>query len=202
MAPPVERAIGEICRLLKLHGFLAATVPCAPGGEMREHYPDLHEYRVVPLGDSAVLINRRRDGGLEIRGDLTFHRGSGDTLEMRRFGIPRCGPLRWRPASGKFAFFGDNVAEIGILFDADVSQPFVARKEAFVVDLAGRTQLVDAWRASRLEAEEERKRADLMATKHERERERADRLALQMRWASRSRWLRLGRKPGLGPKFG
>jgi hypothetical protein len=36
---------------------------------------------------------------------------------------------------------------------------------------------------------------------HERERERAGRLAAQMRLASRSRWLRLGRKLGLGPKF-
>jgi len=39
VAPPVGRAIGEICRLLKPHGFLAATVPCAPGGEMRSIFP-------------------------------------------------------------------------------------------------------------------------------------------------------------------
>jgi len=87
-------------------------------------------------------------------------------------------------------------------FDADVSQPFVARKDAFVVDLAVRTQLVEEWRASRREAEDERKRAGLLAVERERERERAGRLALQTRLASRSRWLRLGRKLGLGPKFG
>jgi SAM-dependent methyltransferase len=202
VAPPVERVIGEICRLLKPHGFLAATVPCAPGDEMREHFPDLHEYRVAPLGDSAVLINRRRDGGLEIREDLTFHGGSGDTLEMRRFGIAGVGAAVLAAGFREVRYWNDNVPEIGILFDADVSQPFVARKAAFVVDLTVRTQLVDEWRASQREVEDQRKRADLLAVKHERERERGARLALQMRLASRSRWLRLGRKLGLGPKFG
>jgi len=202
VAPPVERVTGEIYRLLKPHGFLVATVPCAPGGEMREHFPDLHEYRVVPLGDSAVLINRRRGGGLEIREDLTFHGGGGDTLEMRRFGIAGVGAAALAAGFREVRFWSDNVPEIGILFDADVSQPFVARKDAFVVDLAVRTQLVEEWRASRREAEDERKRADLLAAMHERERERAGRLAFQMRLASRSRWLRLGRLLGLGPKFG
>ena len=202
VAPPVARVIGEIYRLLKPHGFLGATVPCAPGGEMREHFPDLHEYRVVPLGDSAVLINRRRDGGLEIREDLAFHGGGGDTIEMRRFGFAGIGAAALTAGFREVRYWNENVPELGILFDADVSQPFLARKDAFVVDLAVRTQLVEEWRARRREVEDERKRAGLLAVERERERERAARLALQMQMASRSRWLRLGRKLGLGPKFG
>jgi SAM-dependent methyltransferase len=202
VAPPVERVIGEICRLLKPHGFLAATVPCAPGGEMREHFPELHEYRVVPLGDSPVLINRRRDGSLEIREDLTVHGGGGDTLEMRRFGVAGVRAAALGAGFREVQFLSENVPGIGILFDADVSQPFVARKAPFVADLAVRTFLVEELRACQGKLEEERKRADTMAAQSERERERADRTALQAQLASRSRWLRLGRKLGLGPKWG
>jgi SAM-dependent methyltransferase len=202
VAPPVDRVLAEIYRLLKPQGFLVATVPCAPGGEMREHFPDLYEDRVAPLGNSAVLINRRRDGGLEIREDLSFHGGGGDTLEMRRFGIAGARAAALAAGFREAVFWNDNVPGIGILFDADVSQPFLARKDAFVADLAVRTQFVEEWRARRQEVEDQRKRADLLAAECERERERAGRLALQMQLASRSHWLRLGRKLGMGPKFG
>src|SRR5712692_7682310 len=62
IAPPVGRALEEVCRLLKPHGFLGVTVYCNPSDELREHFPELHDYRILPLGDSVVLINRRRDG--------------------------------------------------------------------------------------------------------------------------------------------
>src|SRR5262249_49660154 len=87
IAPPIERALEEVCRLLKPHGLFGLTIYCSPADKMREHFPDLHEFRVVPLGKSEVLINRRRDGVLEIRDDLVFHGGTGATLEMREFGI-------------------------------------------------------------------------------------------------------------------
>ena len=32
---------------------------------MREHFPELNEYRVARLGASDVLVNRRRDGSVE-----------------------------------------------------------------------------------------------------------------------------------------
>ena len=87
IAPPVERALEEMCRLPSPNGFLGVTIYCDPKDRMREHFPDLHEYRVVALGDSNLLIQRRQDGALEIREDLVFHGGSGETLEMREFGI-------------------------------------------------------------------------------------------------------------------
>ena len=40
----------------KAHGFFGAAVPCNADGHMREHFPELHQYRVVPLGNSLVLI--------------------------------------------------------------------------------------------------------------------------------------------------
>jgi hypothetical protein len=69
------------------------------------------------------------------------------------------------------------------------------------MDLAARTELVEEWRARRRDVEHQRERADLLAVECKRERERSARLALQTRLASQSRWLRLGRKLGLGPKF-
>jgi SAM-dependent methyltransferase len=88
VAPRVETTLTEVYRLLKPHGFLVATVPCSSGEMLREHYPDLHEYRILPLGGTPVLVNRRRDGHLEVTDELAFHGGVGATLEMRQFTVP------------------------------------------------------------------------------------------------------------------
>jgi SAM-dependent methyltransferase len=185
VAPPVERPLEEICSLLKPHGFLAATVPCTPDDVMREHFPELNEYRVVRLGASDVLVNRRRDGSVEAHEDLVFHEGPGErektpVLEMRQFG--RTG-LRTKLLEAGFQeahFLLDNVPEAGILFDSDVSQPVIARKERFQLSNTAQIELLTAWVA---------------------EREHSRLLADRIRMASESRWLRLGRRLGVGPKF-
>lgn len=87
IAPPIEHACQEASRLLKARGFLGVTVYCNPTDQMREHFPDLHHYRIVPLGGAFVLVNRKQDGSVELRDDLVFHAGKGATLEMREFGI-------------------------------------------------------------------------------------------------------------------
>jgi len=173
---------------LKPHGFLAATVPCARTDTMREHFPDLHEYRVVRLGNAEILVNRRRDGSLEVREDLVFHEGPGAVLEMRRFGV---GGLQAQLLGAGFRevrFLTADVAEAGILFDDDVSLPLIARKERFALDAAAQGELMENW---------------AVATRRVHEAEaRAETLAERMRMASESRWVRLGRKLGVGPKFG
>jgi len=188
VAPPVERTLEEICKLLKPHGFLAATVPCARTDTMREHFPDLHEYRVVRLGNAEILVNRRRDGSLEVREDLVFHEGPGAVLEMRRFGV---GGLQAQLLGAGFRevrFLTADVAEAGILFDDDVSLPLIARKERFALEAAAQGELMENW---------------AVATRRVHEAEaRAETLAERIRMASESRWVRLGRKLGVGPKFG
>jgi len=173
IAPPVERALEECCLLLKPHGFLGVTVYCNPADSLREHFPDLHEHRVVPLGDGAVLVNRRADGTLEVRDDLVFHGGTGATLEMREFGLTSL--RRKLEVSGfrEVRFLTENLPRQGILFDSDVSQPLVARKQPFMVDRRGVSELLD----------ETHRAQDLIGR------------------LSESRWLRLGRKLGLGPKL-
>ena len=187
IAPPVERALEETRRMLKPHGFLGITVYCNPEDRLREHFPELHEFRIVPLGDSSVLINRRRDGTLEILDDLTFHGGSGATLEMREFGATA---LRAQLLAAGFRavdFLTENVPESGILFDYDTSQPLIARNQDFTFYHCAGHQMVDAWQTAEAKARQEKERADVLAER--------------IRLASGSRWVRLGRKLGIGPKF-
>ena len=183
ITPPITQALHEMCLLLKPHGFLGLTIYCNTEAGIREHFPELHEYRVVPLGQSMVLINRRRDGALEIRDDLVFHGGSGATLEMREFGLPA---LQCELSAGGFReceFLTDNIPEIGIIFDHDVSQPLIARKDPFVMSKQAVHQLVQQW------------------AQVQNDDGRAERLAAQIRAASASKWLRLGQRFGLGPQF-
>ena len=187
IAPPVECALQEAFRLLKPTGFLGITVYCSPSDQMREHFPELNEFRVVPLGNSQVVVNRRRDGSLEVHDDLVFHGGSGSTLEMREFGITALENKLLNAGFREVSFLTENLPPIGVLFDHDVSQPLIARKEPFVMDRPAQAQLAEEWRAS-----SERAR---------RQQHRAETLAAQVRMAEESRWLRLGRKIGLGPKF-
>jgi SAM-dependent methyltransferase len=187
IAPPVERALEEVRRMLKPRGFFGVTVYCNPGDGLREHFPSLHEFRIVPLGESSVLINRREDGALEIREDLTFHGGSGATLEMREYGASA---LRAQLLGAGFRvvhFLTENVPESGILFDHDTSQPLIARNHEFTFDHCAGHQMVDAWQAAEARARLEGERAEVLAER--------------IRLAAGSRWIRLGRKLGIGPRF-
>ena len=180
VAPPIERTLEETCSLLKPNGFLAATVPCTPDDAMREHFPELHDYRVVQLEGSDVLVNRRADGTLEAREDLVFHEGPGAVLEMRQFG--RTG-LRAKLLAAGFRdvhYLLDDVPGSGILFDNDVSQPLVARKDKFHLSRDAQGELVDGFIGAQAEARLLTERA---------------------RMAAESRWLRLGRRLGVGPKL-
>ncbi len=187
IAPPVERALEESCLLLKPHGILGITVFCHPSDQLREHFPGLSQYRVVPLGDGMVLINRRADGTLEIRDDLIFHGGSGATLEMREYGATA---LRRQLIGSGFCdvgFLTENIPAIGVYFDHDVSQPLIARKAPFVMEKHAVSQLVDAWRAGCNAACEDQRQAETARA--------------QMKMARESRWVKLGRKLGLGPEL-
>src|SRR5437016_10467 len=146
VGPPVEHTLTQLCRMLKPRGFLGLTIFCAPSDQMREHFPELHEYRVVPLGEENVLINRRADGTLEIHGDLVFHGGTGATLEMREFGATA---LRQKLTAAGFReteFLVDGAPEIGVKFDHDVSQPLIARKEPFLMERRTIAEFTGQWR--------------------------------------------------------
>jgi SAM-dependent methyltransferase len=129
--PPVEHAFANLHRLLKPYGLLIMTTPYTLGGRTLEHFPELHEFTLASPGDKTVLINRRRDGSVEIFEDLVFHGGPGSTVEMRVFteeslreNLLAAGFLSVRVAT-------ENVPEFGIEHAETWSLPIVASKETF-----------------------------------------------------------------------
>src|ERR1035437_9698832 len=202
VAPPVETTLTEILGLLKPPGFLVATVPCSSGEVLRGHYPDVHEYRILPLGGTPVLINRRRDGHLDVTDELAFHGGFGATLEMRQFTVAALYEKLLASRFTNVRFFNENVPECGILFDRDVSQPLIAAKEQpFALTGPARAEIIDLWRSSEDGAWRDRQ---LAANAENLARETCalnETLAARIRLASGSRCLRLGQAFGVGPKF-
>ena len=194
VAGPVDRTLEETFALLNARGILALTIYCNPADDMREHFPELHDYRVVPLGDKPVLVNRRRDGTLQVREDLVFHGGTGATLEMREFGITALRSKLEATGFRDLEILSTNVPEFGIIFDSDVSQPLLARKDPFVMNSAMVAELVQSWREHR----DESARAE--ESHHQSARALED-LERKVRLAAESKWLRLGRRFGLGPQL-
>lgn len=83
---PVEAAVANLRSCLRPMGCLIVSVPFSQGKTV-EHYPDLHDYRVLTEGGKCVLVNKRLDGSIQKFSDPVFHGGDGATLEMRVFGI-------------------------------------------------------------------------------------------------------------------
>ena len=126
VAPPVSRAFANARRLLKPHGVLIFSVPYTLEPETREHYPELHDYRLVEFGGRWRLENRTADGRTQIYTDPVFHGGPGSTLEMRLFS--RSGLINEFSAAG---FAGVRIADeahpdYGIYWPESWSIPMVA----------------------------------------------------------------------------
>lgn len=113
VVPPVARAFAHARRILKPGGVFVCTVPFSLNDDTVEHFPDLHEFRVVEEQGTWQLHNRTADGRLQTFGNLVFHGGPGSTLEMRVFslaGLKRAfaaaGFRRVRVASEPYLPFG------------------------------------------------------------------------------------------------
>jgi SAM-dependent methyltransferase len=127
--PPalLDRAFANSRRLLKPGGVFVFTVPFARGEQTREHFPRLHDFRIVEEGGERVLLNTTADGEHERFDHLVFHGGDGMTLEMRMFAEEDL--LRRLRAAG-FSRAGvrtDPAPHFGISWPIDHSLPIVAR---------------------------------------------------------------------------
>ena len=87
VAPPVARAFSNARRLLKSSGVMIFSVPFMLTANTIEHFPELHDYRLVESTDGWQLENRTVDGRDQTFTDLMFHGGDGATLEMRQFSL-------------------------------------------------------------------------------------------------------------------
>jgi SAM-dependent methyltransferase len=145
--PPVDRGFDALCKLLKPDGLLLLTVPYNLGGKTREHFPDLHECALAAPGGRTVLVNRRRDGTLEVFDNLQFHGGHGSTLEIRVFTEESLRELLIQSGFRELAISPVDTPEFGIELAQPWSLPIAARKGRFVpppVELA--SQYREAYR--------------------------------------------------------
>lgn len=83
---PVSEALRNIRRMLCNDGVLILTAPYVEGYESIEHFPHLHDFKIVSVDGGYVLENRTANGIKESFEHLIFHGGPGSTLEMRMFG--------------------------------------------------------------------------------------------------------------------
>lgn len=123
----LDRAFANARRLLRDDGVFIFTVPFVKDGETREHFPDLHDFRIVETKGKRFLYNRTAGGEEQIFDDLVFHGGDGMTLEMRMFAEA---DLRRRLADAGFAsvrIYADQVPRFGILWPMDWAVPIAAR---------------------------------------------------------------------------
>jgi len=200
VAPPVERAFEEAFSLLKPHGFLCITVPSSPADEPTvEYYPHLHEYSIIQLSGENILVNRRKDRSLEIHQNLEFHGGISATLVMRAFSRKDLARKLLGVGFRAVDFQTENVKHCGVQLDGDWSWPLVARKGSF-------SSMPAAVAEPEFETTPEVPPAPSLDLKGvDRERAAMERriLALesQLRIMADSRWLKLGRRFGIGPKF-
>ena len=173
VAAPVERAFEEAYKLLKPHGVLCLTVPFSLDESTVERFPDLHHHAVVNLSGSLVLINRNKQGALEIRDDLIFHSGAGATLEMRLFSQQDLQAKLLEAGFRSLVFQTEPVPRFGIAFTGNWSLPLVARKDEFVFDKRAVGQLAREYNT----------------------------LRTQLDAVGDSRWVKLGNRFGIGPKL-
>jgi SAM-dependent methyltransferase len=125
---PVEKSFAALARMLKPEGVLVMTTPYNVDGKTVEHFPELHQYSLASLGGHIVLVNRRRDGAVEVFENLNFHGGPGSTLELRVFTE---GSLRETLAGSGFPevrMVTDAYPEFGIEHSEMWSLPMAARK--------------------------------------------------------------------------
>ncbi len=84
--PPIQQSFDNLFSLLKPGGVVVFSVPFNLEAATREHYPNLHDFRIVQeeSGD-WVLHNVTKAGVSEEFRNLLFHGGPGSTLELRVF---------------------------------------------------------------------------------------------------------------------
>jgi len=87
--PPVDLAFENLLQMLKPGGVCILSVPYDKEGTTREHYPDLHQFKIVGKKSNRRLVNQTVNGQEQTFDNLIFHGGSGATLELRRFSEPQ-----------------------------------------------------------------------------------------------------------------
>ena len=125
--PPISVAFENLRRLLKPGGVAILSVPYDKALFTREHFPGLHDWRIVEENGRAILHNTTLDGRAQVFDKLVFHGGEGNVLEMRAFS--EAGLLRNFQSAGftDIRFFSEDVGESGVAWKYKQSLPVSAR---------------------------------------------------------------------------
>jgi hypothetical protein len=123
----LEAAFRNSRRLLSDEGAFIFTVPFVKDGETKEHFPRMHDFRIVEADGKRVLHNRTADGYEETFDDLNFHGGDGMTLEMRVFSEPDLRRHLQNAGFSSIEVCSEHFPEFGILWPMDFHVPIVAR---------------------------------------------------------------------------
>ena len=125
--PPVETAFRNLAAVIKGGGLAILSVPYSLADDTVEHFPNLNEYSIVKVFGSACLVNKRRDGALEIFDRPVFHGGPGKALEMRVFARRHLIELLSGVGLSDIRFVG-HWPEWGIIYENECSHVVMARK--------------------------------------------------------------------------
>ena len=176
VAPPVERAFATLRALLKPSGVLILTVPYGLDDETIERFDGIADPRLVTLDGKPLVIGRDPEGSFIVRDDIVFHGGPGATLEMRIFSESALRSHLENAGFPNVAFDAEESPEFGVAYPGPCSLPVFAANGAgnggFLFSPANTSELLEEF---------VRVQRKLLA-------------------ARESRWLRLGRLLGLGPK--
>jgi len=182
---PVERAFANLNRMLKPDGLLLLTVPYRIDGRTAEHFPELHEYALAAPGGRTVLVNRRRDGSLEVFDNLSFHGGDGSTLEMRVFTETSLKEILAGAGFPRTHIASENVPEFGVDHSETWSLPIVGRKGNFQPPAA---EIATAYGGAVRKSAALKQELEFLQRSHQEAVERATRLEAEIE--ARTRWAR------------
>ena len=127
VAPPVVSALRNLRALLKPGGVVVFSVPYMSSGDNIEHFPDLFDHRLEDRDGQRCLVNRTREGRVEVFEDLVFHGGEGLTLEMRVFSEPALLAQIEEAGFAPPTIYGATLMEFGIRWDTPLSLPMALR---------------------------------------------------------------------------
>lgn len=127
VASPVSMAFEGARSLLRPNGVLILTVPFSLEPETVEHFPDLHDYRIVEVDGERQLLNRTVDGREQAFHRLSFHGGDGATLEMRLFSRDALERSLREAGFTRVRIADEPCARFGIVWREPWSIPIVAR---------------------------------------------------------------------------
>lgn len=126
---PVSIAFQNARKLLKPNGVFIFSVPYTLNSDFtKEHFTDLHDYKMIEVEGSYELHNITQGGETQIFKDLVLHGGEGDTLEMRLFSLNSLQQEFDHAGFNKINIYSESYPEFGIYWNnVNWSLPISAR---------------------------------------------------------------------------